>query len=49
MIRSIGIHSDSWCLIFPHPKEAILNDINNYVRILFPQLNTGFKRLIIPN
>jgi len=31
MIRSIGIHSDSWCLIFPHPKEIIKNDINNYV------------------
>ena len=34
MIKSIGIHSDSWCLIFPHPKESILNDINNYVLIL---------------
>jgi len=31
MIKSIGIHSDSWCLIFPHPKEPILNDIVNYV------------------
>ena len=34
MIELIGIHSDSWCLIFPHPKESILNDINNYVRFL---------------
>jgi len=31
MIRSIGIHSDSWCSIFPHPKEIIKKDINNYV------------------
>ena len=31
MIESIGIHSDSWCSIFPHPKEIIKNDINNYV------------------
>jgi len=31
MIKSTGIHSDSWCLIFPHPKEIIKNDINNYV------------------
>jgi len=31
MIRSTGIHSDSWCSIFPHPKEIINRDINNYV------------------
>ena len=49
MIRSIGIHSDSWCLIFPHPKEPILNDINNYVCFLFPQLNTGFNFLEYQN
>ena len=31
MIKSIGIHSDSWCLIFPHPKAITRRDINNYV------------------
>jgi len=31
MTKLIGLPSDSWCSIFPHPKEAILNDINNYV------------------
>jgi len=35
MIRLIGIHSDSWCLIFPHPKEIIKNDINNYVPFFY--------------
>ena len=40
MIELIGIHSDSWCSIFPHPKEITTKDINNYVceyLSLFPQ------------
>jgi len=36
MIKLTGIHSDSWCLIFPHPKEIIKKDITNYVCALPP-------------
>jgi len=35
MTGLIGIHSDSWCLIFPHPKEITRKDINNYVPFFY--------------
>jgi len=45
----IGNHSDSWCSTFPHPKEAILNDINNYVCYLTNSLSLQVFSFLVFN